>query len=125
MSIRSLIRHNYKDARTYLIPNGINTEKFKPQIEKKNRILVVTRMFERKGVQYLIEALRLLNLDYETHLVGDGPYLKYLKGVVDETVLCFRCFRHFSLQPFTGIGSHFSGHGQTLSSAGKPPETVE
>lgn len=53
-------------------------------MEKKNRVLVVTRMFERKGVQYLLEGLKNLDYNYEIHLVGDGPYLKILKGMVDE-----------------------------------------
>jgi hypothetical protein len=32
-------------------------------------------MLERKGVQYLLQALDGLRLDFEVDVVGDGPYL--------------------------------------------------
>jgi glycosyltransferase involved in cell wall biosynthesis len=35
-------------------------------------------------VQYFLNALEQLNHSHEIHLVGDGPYLKTLKGIVDE-----------------------------------------
>jgi glycosyltransferase involved in cell wall biosynthesis len=41
-------------------------------------------MFERKGVQYLIDALEGFGSQYEVHIVGDGPYLKVLEGVIEE-----------------------------------------
>jgi glycosyltransferase involved in cell wall biosynthesis len=37
-------------------------------------------MLERKGVQYLVEAVRDLTLEHEIHVVGDGPYLRELKS---------------------------------------------
>jgi len=83
-SIQSLILKHAKPNKTKLIPNGINLNKFQPHHEKQDRILVVTRMFERKGVQYFLNALEQLNHSHEIHLVGDGPYLKTLKGIVDE-----------------------------------------
>ncbi|MEX2123318.1 MAG: glycosyltransferase family 4 protein [Woeseia sp.] len=49
---------------------------------KKNRILVVTRMFPRKGVQHFIEALASLEHDWEVVIAGDGPYLPQLKARV-------------------------------------------
>jgi glycosyltransferase involved in cell wall biosynthesis len=36
-------------------------------------------MFKRKGVQFLIEALRDIKTDWEILIVGDGPYLGKLK----------------------------------------------
>ncbi len=66
-------------ARTAWIPNGFEVGRFRPDRPKQNRILVVSRMFERKGVQYLIEALAGLRLDHEVHIVGDGPYLPTLR----------------------------------------------
>jgi len=46
---------------------------------KENTILVATRMFKRKGVQHVIEALRGMTTDWEILIAGDGPYLDVLK----------------------------------------------
>jgi len=89
-SIEQLIHRQSPSARTRIIPNGIDTGKFKPLHEKQDRILVVTRMFERKGVQYLINALDGFDHDYEVHVVGDGPYLQVLEGRVEEKNLDIR-----------------------------------
>jgi glycosyltransferase involved in cell wall biosynthesis len=66
------------------IPNGVRPTKFNPSREKFDRILVVTRMFPRKGVQYVIEGLRQLPPGWELHVVGDGPYLPELRTLADE-----------------------------------------
>ena len=83
-SIESLLHKAAILPRTVIIPNGMNVDKFNPTQAKSNRVLIVTRMFERKGVQYLLKALETLDSDYEVHIVGDGPYLQTLKGQVDE-----------------------------------------
>jgi glycosyltransferase involved in cell wall biosynthesis len=49
---------------------------------KKNRVLVVTRMFPRKGVQYFLDALSGMTHDWEVVIAGDGPYLPALKAQV-------------------------------------------
>jgi glycosyltransferase involved in cell wall biosynthesis len=41
-------------------------------------------MFQRKGVQYVLQAAAKLNSDVEVHVVGDGPYLKRLKQLASE-----------------------------------------
>ncbi|MGB7931626.1 MAG: glycosyltransferase family 4 protein [Gammaproteobacteria bacterium] len=89
-SIEQLILRQAAFARTTIIPNGIDTGKFQPLREKHDRILVVTRMFERKGVQYLVNALEGFNHGYEVHVVGDGPYLPVLEGRVEEKNLDVR-----------------------------------
>lgn len=83
-SLQSLVGNHSASTRIELIPNGINIDKFQPFRKKKDCILVVTRMFERKGVQYLLKSLEHLNHSYKIHIVGDGPYLKVLRGIVDE-----------------------------------------
>jgi glycosyltransferase involved in cell wall biosynthesis len=45
---------------------------------------VVTRMFERKGVQFLLKALKDLPDQFDVHVVGDGPYLDTLKSLAAE-----------------------------------------
>jgi glycosyltransferase involved in cell wall biosynthesis len=79
-SIQSLVLNNYPDIKTIIIPNGIDPERFSANLPKARRVLIVTRMFERKGVQYLIEALKTIDTDFEFHIVGDGPYLDTLKN---------------------------------------------
>jgi glycosyltransferase involved in cell wall biosynthesis len=44
------------------------------------RILMVTRLHEFKGVQYLLEATSRLSLDLEVNIVGDGPYRSVLEA---------------------------------------------
>lgn len=56
-----------------LIKGGIDTNQFCPDasLEKENKILYVGRILPHKGINYLIEAFRLLNRsDYKLILVG-------------------------------------------------------
>ena len=62
-----------------VIPNGIDAVRFDTNERRQRRILVVSRMIERKGVQHVFEALADLRLNYELHVVGDGPYLPTLQ----------------------------------------------
>jgi L-malate glycosyltransferase len=61
-----------------VIPNGFDPVPHAP-VEREKRILVVTRMFERKGVQFLIKALQRIQSDWEVCVAGDGPYLPRLR----------------------------------------------
>jgi glycosyltransferase involved in cell wall biosynthesis len=55
------------------IPNGVEIEDFTPQ-PKEPRVLVATRLFERKGVQHVIEAMsHLPEQVYQLEVAGDGP----------------------------------------------------
>lgn len=67
------------------IPNGIDPGKFKHDRPKNRNILMVTRMLERKGVQYVLMALKGITLDREVHIVGDGPYLTALRQMAQDT----------------------------------------
>lgn len=68
-----------------VIPNGIDPGKFQHDKPKKRRILMVTRMLERKGIQYALKALEGLQLGHEVHIVGDGPYLPTLRQMAQAT----------------------------------------
>ena len=53
------------------------------------RVLMVTRLHEFKGVQYLLEAAGRLGMDLEIDIVGDGPYRKVLQAQaarLDKTI---------------------------------------
>jgi glycosyltransferase involved in cell wall biosynthesis len=87
------------DVPVSVIPNGYTPG---PRLgrKKRNLVLVVTRLFPRKGVQHFIEAVRGLPEDWEFIVAGDGPYLGTLQrqaarlkvpirftGFVDKTTL--------------------------------------
>lgn len=83
-SLRTLVLQAKPNARTTVIPNGIAIDGFHSDVVKRSRILVVTRMFERKGIQFFLRALEGLDLEHEVNVVGDGPYLKTLEALADE-----------------------------------------
>lgn len=83
-TIQALVLKNYPNIKTVVIPNGIQIDRFSPNLPKERKVLVVTRMFERKGVQYLIEALKNIDTDFEFHIVGDGPYLDSLMDMAKD-----------------------------------------
>jgi glycosyltransferase involved in cell wall biosynthesis len=87
--LNRLIAATGASARTIVIPNGFEIDKFAPG-PKDKRILVVTRMLERKGVQYVLQALDGLPLDFEVDVVGDGPYLPTLKSMARSKQLPVR-----------------------------------
>lgn len=67
------------DVPIEVIPNGADLPEALTPTIKRNQILVVARMFERKGVQYFLEAIRDLDTDWEVLIAGDGPYMGALK----------------------------------------------
>lgn len=89
--IGALINQQNPGAQTVRIPNGIDTEKFWPKQPKRPAVLVVTRMFKRKGVQYLLHALRNIDRRLEVNIVGEGPHLESIKraALSLEHDICF------------------------------------
>jgi glycosyltransferase involved in cell wall biosynthesis len=68
-----------------IIPNGFRYERFRADRTKERRILVVSRMLPRKGVQHLLTALPGVDLrGFEVDIVGDGPYLPTLRQMAAE-----------------------------------------
>lgn len=79
--LERLIHKANPSARTLVIPNGIEPDRFTPGLEKRKQVLCVTRMFERKGVQYLIDAFKRVGRDdWTLKIVGDGPYLETVRA---------------------------------------------
>lgn len=64
-----------------VIPNGFNCRRFDINQQKTNNILIVCRMFERKGVQYFIRALNDFHIPLQVDIVGSGPYLESIKAL--------------------------------------------
>ncbi|MGN6391544.1 MAG: glycosyltransferase family 4 protein [Gemmatimonadales bacterium] len=68
--------------KTVVIPNGLQVDEYIPRPLGPN-ILMVSRLLERKGAQYLLEALARTPLDADVNIVGDGPYLPELRQMAD------------------------------------------
>ncbi|MDD2766393.1 MAG: glycosyltransferase family 4 protein [Candidatus Moranbacteria bacterium] len=76
-----------------IIPNGINIAEFKPDTEKEIdgyvRILCVSRLTPRKGINYLIEAMQILLTEdnerkIELWIAGEGDATELLKQQAKE-----------------------------------------
>lgn len=68
------------DRNIYMIPNGIEIEKFKRKTPKKPKdkktILYIGRLEKRKAVKYLIQAFAMIHdvhKNYELVIAGEGP----------------------------------------------------
>lgn len=68
-----------KLPRFAIIPYGIRMPE-KKIIEKEKMILFVGRLVERKGIKYLIDAMKYVNEGYELIIAGTGPLLEGLKA---------------------------------------------
>lgn len=80
-----LIRDRVPDIQVDIIPNGLDVSQMDPHYPRKKRILVVSKVLERKGIQYLVHAVAGADLDHEVHIVGDGPYLPELQRLIADT----------------------------------------
>jgi glycosyltransferase involved in cell wall biosynthesis len=72
-TLASLVARLEPDVRVRVIPNGIDADRYRPG-GKKNQILVVSRLVERKGVQYLLRALAIEHPGWPVIVVGAGEY---------------------------------------------------
>ncbi|MCZ6754641.1 MAG: glycosyltransferase family 4 protein [Gemmatimonadetes bacterium] len=72
-----------------IIPNGIAADWAVPG-DKEPMVLVAGRLFRRKGVQHVLQAIRRRPTSWEVHVVGDGPYRQALEAMVpDRTGVTF------------------------------------
>ena len=86
--------HRWRINNVYLIPNGIDTEKFQPlnDINKgeKFRVLFIGRFAYEKGIDILCKAIDLLNRDksllenVEFTLIGRGPLLPIVQRTIQR-----------------------------------------
>lgn len=75
--LKKLIRENCKIA-VEVVPNGFQATEFQER-PKEKKILIATRLFKRKGVQYFLEAIKDMDINWEINIAGDGPHLGALK----------------------------------------------
>ena len=70
--------------RVEVIPNGADIARF-VTTDKTKSVLLCSRMLKFKGIQYFIEAVRDLEVDWEFNVIGDGPYLPELKILAENS----------------------------------------
>jgi glycosyltransferase involved in cell wall biosynthesis len=79
--LSSLIKENIAMFDIQHIPNGLNLNSFKLNLNrpKENIILSTGRLLKRKGFQTLIKAVYDVKLPFEVHIAGDGPFRNKLE----------------------------------------------
>ena len=82
-SLADLIALQKPSTPVEVIPNGISVYQYDYSKRERNRILIVSRFFERKGVQYFLKALDGLSIPFKVDIVGTGPYLPTLKKIAN------------------------------------------
>ena len=82
-TLKSLIEAVGPGTPVTVVPNGIAADRYLPR-DKKPQILVATRFVERKGVQYLLEALAGGGIPWKAIIVGGGEYEKELLELNDR-----------------------------------------
>jgi glycosyltransferase involved in cell wall biosynthesis len=87
--LKNLAKKTKHDQKFELIYNGIDLEEFRvpknfeKKESKKFKIISVGRLIERKGFEYIIEAISELK-DVELTIVGDGPIKKKLENLAQR-----------------------------------------
>lgn len=81
--LRELARET-ADIPIEVIPNGVAVEEFEPVYHDRDRlqVLCVSRLIERKGIRYLLEAVA--DLDVDVTIVGEGDREKALRSLTME-----------------------------------------
>jgi glycosyltransferase involved in cell wall biosynthesis len=78
-SIEELVHARNARLPTTIIPYGFETGRYRLDRPRAAKILAVSRLLKRKGVQDLLAAVTDTPLPFEVHVVGDGPYLETLR----------------------------------------------
>ena len=83
-----------------VIYNGIDTKEFKPKFSKnkKLKILCVSRLIQRKGIEYLINAVK--NLDVELTIIGKGTQESYLKSIASKNIEFLGYIPHENIEKY-------------------------
>lgn len=89
--LKELAKNFYCKKEIQVVSNGVDATFFKENIEKKEteeyRILFVSRLIERKGLQFIIPQLKTLQESCKKTImltvVGDGPYREILEKLVE------------------------------------------
>lgn len=78
-SLKHLMLRSCPDLNIHIVPNGYEPLCFDTTRPREKKILLCSRLLPRKGFQYVIEAVKNVSLDWQVHIVGDGPFLETLQ----------------------------------------------
>ena len=78
-ALRDLMKSHCPDVDVSIIPNGYEGAKFNTNQKRNSSILMCSRLLQRKGFQYVIEAVKDLELNWQVHVIGEGPYRQTLE----------------------------------------------
>ncbi len=83
--LKGLIQKNIGNYEIKHIPNGIDLENFRLDLSrpKQNIILSTARLLKRKGFQTLIRAVHDVEIPFEVHIAGEGPYREQLEQLAE------------------------------------------
>ncbi len=93
--LKELAAENFPAEKIAIIPNGVDTEEFQPRPESRpaGKFIITpgaSRLTERKGLNYLIEAVKLIEKEcpqVELKIMGDGNAKEQLEAQVKELAL--------------------------------------
>lgn len=106
-------------ANVELLPNGIDPEEIGPagtrEPHERFRIVSVGRLAVEKGLDDLLDACALLDIDYELTIVGSGPLEGHLRARANDRV-------HFTgAQPRTSLGAIYAANDLFCTAAVSEP----
>jgi glycosyltransferase involved in cell wall biosynthesis len=82
--LAELARKSWPAAPLRVIPNGVDTELFRPTDRAREgplRVLCTGRLVQQKGVGYLVRAMALAQGPVVLRIVGDGPQRAMLEAM--------------------------------------------
>jgi len=80
--LKGEIQKNFGNRKIAVVPYGISADAYLPG-KKENKILTASRLFERKGIQYVIEAMTEIE-GCEYIICGEGPYRPQLEKQIER-----------------------------------------
>jgi glycosyltransferase involved in cell wall biosynthesis len=84
-SLADLMKSHCPDLDITIIPNGYEASAFDTTRKRNRSILLCSRLLPRKGFQYVIEAVKDLELDWDIHIIGEGPFRQSLEEMAQES----------------------------------------
>jgi glycosyltransferase involved in cell wall biosynthesis len=84
---QEIMRYGCPPEKIRIIPNGVDTELFRPENRQEENLVVwVGRFVQEKGLQYLIEAAKIVVSSLKNvkfMLIGDGPLMPKIRSMVN------------------------------------------